>query len=125
MDMIGLDEQTTSSRSSLRRGAWIETSTRSRSTTRVLVAPLFGGERGLKQTNISAASEGEGRSSLRRGAWIETWRFRRLHRVQAVAPLFGGERGLKRGLFGIGFYREFVAPLFGGERGLKRYGGAA
>ncbi len=61
-----------------------------------MVAPLFGGGRGLKQE----ATEG-------------------VMTILEVAPLFGGGRGLKPFLHRHTVADGEVAPLFGGGRGLK------
>ncbi len=133
-----------SRRSSLRRGAWIETAPGSLTSHGLMVAPLSGGGRGLKllsgcfvsECAASRSSLRRGawietpllshllslvtrRSSLRRGAWIETRRSQRLRTRNHVAPLSGGGRGLKLGGTG-GLTKELqVAPLSGGGRGLK------
>ncbi len=108
------------SRSSLRRGAWIETSNAARRHPLSEVAPLFGGERGLKLLLCVGVGESvAGRSSLRRGAWIETQGALQCAPFGHVAPLFGGERGLKQIRTNAAILCWLVAPLFGGERGLK------
>ncbi len=86
-------------RSSLWRGAWIETN--------------------LDTANaINAAS----RSSLWRGAWIETKLVARDFASPAhVAPLYGEGRGLKpRRLRQSSGNQCLVAPLYGEGRGLKQ-----
>ena len=59
------------------------------------VAPLLGGERGLKLKLPGYNELLAGRSSLRRGAWVETHRPTLALGHGPVAPLLGGERGLK------------------------------
>ncbi len=83
-------------RSSLWRGAWIET-------------PNCIGRRGTARC----------RSSLWRGAWIETLAERPPSAPLTVAPLYGEGRGLKLG--GLRTHRSAarVAPLYGEGRGLK------
>ncbi len=106
-------------RSSLRRGAWIETGSSFGAASFSVVAPLSGGGRGLKQTAATRVdgsrrvaplsgggrglkpapnrwlTSGSSRSSLRRGAWIETQPIYRSAASFGVAPLSGGGRGLK------------------------------
>ena len=87
------------SRPSLWRGAWIETGSRMAIERALLVAPLFGGGRGLKPDSIDGGE-----------------------RDNDVAPLFGGGRGLKLDPKAAKRDGLGVAPLFGGGRGLKRQG---
>ncbi len=134
-------------RSSLWRGAWIETAVKGDvagwncgST----VAPLYGEGRGLKRLDSTTFSVAKRRSSLWRGAWIET-RSSSHHNCAAslVAPLYGEGRGLKRDEIGTvsrrlrsrsslwrgawietqecsaGPVARRVAPLYGEGRGLK------
>ncbi len=111
-------------RSSLWRGAWIETRSGPGSEwwSSLLVAPLYGEGRGLKHLYSSARRQGiEGRSSLWRGAWIETLMATYTTRKTAVAPLYGEGRGLKlRSAQRSKTLRTTsVAPLYGEGRGLK------
>ena len=132
-------------RSSLRRGAWIETSSIIGRNPESLVAPLSGGGRGLKPapgssrcllTGVAPLSGGGRglkqdrgceclklgrRSSLRRGAWIETEAAEPSAEIPEVAPLSGGGRGLKHCARARQCRNCCVAPLSGGGRGLKRH----
>ena len=108
------------SRSSLRRGAWVETVAVQPDSASISVAPLLGGERGLKQhrpryllpmTSVAPLLGGE------RG--LKPRPIPGCKHIAEVAPLLGGERGLKLHLNQFNAPGAGVAPLLGGERGLK------
>ena len=83
-------------RSSLWRGAWIETSFTRATTTLRFVAPLYGEGRGLKLPDSKLDGTG-----------------------QRVAPLYGEGRGLKHFDPKLNPWIDHVAPLSGEGRGLK------
>ena len=86
-------------RSSLRRGAWIETQAeQSQRTTAVRRSSLRRGAWIETAVDASAARASTSRSSLRRGAWIETVVPATVLAAEVVAPLFGGGRGLKQAI---------------------------
>ncbi len=118
-------------RSSLWRGAWIETSRLAPSAPAPQVAPLYGEGRGLKRdTGTVERLPAHRRSSLWRGAWIET----RIGSPARSTALIGrsGRSSLWRGAWIETDRRSSVsqdavsglvrvAPLYGEGRGLKRW----
>ncbi len=107
-------------RSSLWRGAWIETLPCSASSARKSVAPLYGEGRGLKHLVLDRAQAcgivaplyGEGRG-LKLGIAQDTYD------ASDVAPLYGEGRGLKLAIPKESEIGRQVAPLYGEGRGLK------
>ena len=107
------------------------------------VAPLLGGERGLKLALPADTAPALAVAPLLGGErGLKQWEDTRPQRLEVVAPLLGGERGLKlrlpaghdsmpsRSSLRRGAWvetddgrrqrrRRPVAPLLGGERGLK------
>ena len=115
-----METSDTPGRSSLRRGAWIETVARLNVPTPAICRSSLRRGAWIETSFLSKENlEALGRSSLRRGAWIETCRLYPGLRRARVAPLFGGERGLKQDRPRAQPGEAQVAPLFGGERGLK------
>ena len=80
------------------------------------VAPLYGEGRGLKLADPVDEVDADSRSSLWRGAWIETTKCPPIGARRSVAPLYGEGRGLKP------TEREISAPpwesLLSMERGV-------
>ncbi len=104
-------------RSSLWRGAWIETLSSVVPPASENVAPLYGEGRGLKPEAGKVEVYLRGRSSLWRGAWIETRaEAEGIVDQQGVAPLYGEGRGLKQEAAQAG--RNAFVSLLSMERGV-------
>ncbi len=107
-------------RSSLWRGAWIETTSHHLNCAATTVAPLYGEGRGLKLfPSASTGCRREVAPLYGEGRGLKRDSVCRVRFAVGVAPLYGEGRGLKPLAVVVACVGGTVAPLYGEGRGLK------